>query len=90
MASERRPEGVEGYALDVGLFPFDAFTSTKPTVAQPVVGMAEGWKLLTDTAIATAGLADADELYVYDKDQSVYRKVTLLSLASAIGTILGV
>lgn len=46
MASERRPEGVEGYTLDSGLFPFDAFTSTQPTVDPPVIHTVAPWVLL--------------------------------------------
>lgn len=30
--SERRPEGVEGYSLDTGLFPFDIFEFDTPTL----------------------------------------------------------
>lgn len=43
--SERRPEGVEGYSLDTGIFPTDAFTFTKPTATSPMVVLSSGWKM---------------------------------------------
>ena len=47
MSSERRPEGVEGYALDTGLFPFDAFGFTRPTASTPVVYLKATWTFST-------------------------------------------
>ena len=84
------PGQITTEGIDTGVFPFDAFTATKPSAVPPVVGMTGGWKLLTDTVIGSATLADDDEVVLYDASESAYRKITLLSLASAFGTILGV
>lgn len=47
MANDRRPEGIEGYSVDSGLFPFDAFGFTKPSATNPVVYLKAEWTFST-------------------------------------------
>jgi len=85
--NERRPEGVEGYSLDTGIFPTDAFSFTKPTATPPILSFTSGWKLGATTSIST--IVDDDEFLIYDKNVAQYKRITFLSLAGAVATALG-